>query len=613
MPEIDYDHPNFDNNSRWPRRLLHVPSMTSCKWTPGNIYYGQENPSYVAISYTWGKYELDEQEMQDVRALPVRGVPWKVPRINPSTHFRVDEFQHICWETMKTPDKYYEFDREQDFRPGNGLSGLVRWVLRYLERHRMVYEFLWLDVACIEQRDSEIKWAEIGRQAQIFQGANAAYVWLSHTPYEVLVSSFEAFDNAVNKLQKEPFHSSASSFDASEGLEEAFLSLTTLTADPWFKSLWTLQEGYLRNHAIILSREGRVHCDRSKIVKTCLSLDYLYQRSSDVISWSERTQTQKSHPRLRDLLDLVRRTGLGALWLNNPVGLLGVSHNRDPQRPLDRVYGVMQIFGPDFRVGKAAHPDSTHEYSLDELENEFGKAILENYPILSQMHIYLEPPPPGKGWRVQADSVIPWMVERGDMFGWDGGNRLEINIEITPQALCELSTTTMGGTTWGHFSGLACPYRVLQQAWRDADESKDAVKLRQSQWRMHGMTTQSIHMMALDRGTHLRPVPIHLDTVNVKNLHENNKQHELASWVAARAEDPLLWVSLLGKCTFGDEIFNSGLIMFETVQGGMRYWRRVGICVWLYSHITGDSGSNCLGQVLSAQSDHWQQVQRTFG
>lgn len=610
MQEIDNDHPDFDDDSRWPRRLLHVPSMTSCRWSPANIYHGRENPSYVAISYTWGKYELGEQQMQEVQGLPIRGIPWKVPRIDPSKHFRVNEFQHICWETMKSPDKYYEFEGERRSRQGREL-GLVRWVLRYLERHRTTYEFLWLDVACIEQRDSEIKWAEIGRQARIFQGASVAYVWLSHTPHETLVSSFEVFDNAVCKLEREPFRSSDSSFDAEEGLEEAFQSLSTLTADPWFKSLWTLQEGYLRNHAIILSREGRVSCDTSKIVMRSLSLDYLYKRCNDILFWSERTQIPKSHSKLASLRDLVLSTGLGALWLNNPIGLLGVAHNRKPKYPLDRVYGVMQIFGPDFRVGQAANPESTHEYTLEELENEFGKEILKKYPVLSQMHVYLESPPPGKGWRVQANSVIPWMVERGDMFGWGGSNRLDINIETTPQTLCTMSTKMIRGGTWGHFSGLACPYRILQQAWRDADESAEAVKLRQSQWRMHGMSTQSIHMMALDRGTHLSPVPAHLDTVNV--IQDAHSQHELASWVAARAEDPLLWVSLLGKCKFGDEEFSTGLIMSEVIQGEMRYWRRVGICVWLHSHITDDSGTNPLGQVLSAKCDQWQQVQQTFG
>lgn len=610
MQEIDNDHPDFDDDSRWPRRLLHVPSMTSCKWSPGNIYHGRENPLYAAMSYTWGRYELREQQMQEVQGLPVRGIPWKVPRINPSTHFRVDEFQHICYETMKTPDKHYEFDGERRLRQGKGL-GLVRWVLRYLERHRLIYEFLWLDVACIEQGDSEIKWAEIGRQARIFQRASVAYIWLTNTPHETLVSVFEAFDNAVCKLEHEPLHSSGSSFDAEKGLEEAFKSLITLTADPWFRSLWTLQEGYLRKHAIILSREGRVCFDTSKVVMRSLSLHDLYQRCSDVIIWSERRQALSSHSMLTSLLDLVHRTGLRGLWLNNPIGLLGAACNRYSRSPVDHVYAVMQIFGPDFRVGKAANPESTHEYTQDELENEFGMAILQKYPVLSQMHVHLDSQPPGRGWRVQYNSAIPWMVERGDMFGWDGSNRMDINMEITPQTLCTLSTKTIRGMTWGHFSGLACPYRVLQQAWRDADESEEAVKLPQSRWRMHRMSTQSIHMMALDRGTHLSPIPAHLDAVNVTP--DANSQHELASWVAERAEDPFLCVSLLGKCEFGDEVFSTGLIMSEVIHGEMQFWRRVGICVWLHSHITDASVANRLGQILSAECDQWQQVQQAFG
>ena len=54
----DLDHKESDVNSLWPRRLLHVPSMTSHKWRPGNTYNGIVNPKYSVISYSRGRWRI---------------------------------------------------------------------------------------------------------------------------------------------------------------------------------------------------------------------------------------------------------------------------------------------------------------------------------------------------------------------------------------------------------------------------------------------------------------------------------------------------------------------------------------------------------------------------
>ncbi|RDW66847.1 hypothetical protein BP5796_09596 [Coleophoma crateriformis] len=43
----------------WPQRLLRVDNMKSYEWQPGNIYGGEVAPKYNAISYTWGRYDID--------------------------------------------------------------------------------------------------------------------------------------------------------------------------------------------------------------------------------------------------------------------------------------------------------------------------------------------------------------------------------------------------------------------------------------------------------------------------------------------------------------------------------------------------------------------------
>jgi hypothetical protein len=170
----DIDHPEFDNDGIWPRRLLHVPTMTSHKWQPGNRYNGQCEPRYNAISYTWGRWRLNDDllEKPNVDALPIKGVPWKVPRIDPA-HFTVEQFDAAIRRAMEQiPTELLSAD-----------TGRSRRLLKIFPEPP---EFLWLDVACIDQRETAEGKAEVGRQARIFRIAHQVYMWLSHTSYSDL-------------------------------------------------------------------------------------------------------------------------------------------------------------------------------------------------------------------------------------------------------------------------------------------------------------------------------------------------------------------------------------------------------------------------------------------
>src|SRR4051812_12260855 len=97
----DDDHPEFNNGGVWPRHLLHVPTMTSHKWQPGNTYGGQREPKYAAISYTWGRWRLKTTtELPGVVPLNISDVKWPIPRIHPD-HFTVDDFQNAVNSAVK--------------------------------------------------------------------------------------------------------------------------------------------------------------------------------------------------------------------------------------------------------------------------------------------------------------------------------------------------------------------------------------------------------------------------------------------------------------------------------------------------------------------------------
>lgn len=152
-----------DDIGPWPRRLLHVPSMTSLEWQPGNRYGDHIGPKYSAVSYTWGRYDLDipgakrQKKFRHVRGINVDGIDWPVPRINPNEQFSVDQFYNLIKQACEPVDG-------TDIRT----------------------EFLWLDVACIDQNNGPQKMAEIGRQAVIFQGAYRVFIWLTKLRMDTL-------------------------------------------------------------------------------------------------------------------------------------------------------------------------------------------------------------------------------------------------------------------------------------------------------------------------------------------------------------------------------------------------------------------------------------------
>ena len=96
------------------------------------------------LSYTWGRWELQCEHEPACAALGVRGVDWGVPAVCPRL-FTVDMFAQVLASVAA----------------GARL------------------DFVWLDVACIDQRPGSAEMArEIGRQARIFGRAEQAFIWL---------------------------------------------------------------------------------------------------------------------------------------------------------------------------------------------------------------------------------------------------------------------------------------------------------------------------------------------------------------------------------------------------------------------------------------------------
>lgn len=206
-----------------PRRLLHVPSMTSLERTSEGFYGNLHEPTYNAISYTWGRFATTHGS-----AVEVNGITWSVPRIKPN-HFSAESFHQIL-------------------RRAAGTNGLV-----------------WVDIACIDQENIDVKMEEIGKQADIFSQASQVYIWLSSQDATEASASLQALSDLAKKVEQIEIGECSFEFKDVNFLQQIIPAclkllghLASLFSDPWFSSLWTLQEACLCDEAHFLSKYAQV-------------------------------------------------------------------------------------------------------------------------------------------------------------------------------------------------------------------------------------------------------------------------------------------------------------------------------------------------------------------
>lgn len=573
------DH--FEGIGSWPRRLLHVPSMTSLEWRPGNKYGGHVEPRYNAVSYTWGRYDLDIpglrkiKEYRAVKAIEINGVDWLVPRINPK-HFCVDHFQRLIFRTCEPVD-----DTEEKT------------------------DFLWLDVACIDQNNGPQKLAEIGRQAVIFHGAQRVFVWLtkvrgdllSHIVANLMQSAHAAVVYAEEKTKYSPCAMAPMSW-----LTSARASLDGIFMDPWFTSLWTLQEAFLCQHAYILPLEADLtpigfdsdfkvgsHATLEALCIVSTILNQVIESERPIIQ--AQWQADKANPDickrlkyLEDVYGMLNQRGLLALATRNPIALYNIAQYRRTMSDQDRVYGIQQIFG--FRLGNSAPGVSnarSKPFNRFVLEDELGAAILVKYPVASQLHIFTEPVEEGRGWRVSGSSTVPNLEIQSSIWG------------IKLEHRCQLSTSKIKGQKWGFFSGQTCDFAELSRAWKSFHETSKLPGTESPQQIMLDTFLHTIH----DESLMDHPEePIWTAVWSKRReILRDEQQHRLA-WglnelIPTEFEGEHPFVLLLGSFVDGSQSeqavekparYHVGLILVLKTAGTSRYWKRLGFCIWQYGY-----------------------------
>jgi Heterokaryon incompatibility protein (HET) len=542
----------------WPRRLLYIPTLTSYEWEDGNVYGGHRCPKYAAITYTWGRWRIEDPiAARSAKALPIKfeskASSWEIPAIEPS-HFDVDEFRNILEVARTRIPKELQRDKWKWKPP----------------------QFAWLDVACIDQTSHNPRSdAEIGRQAMIFKGAQIVYAWLAKTDHESLENGLKTLFEFGEITYDEARGSwgDAAVMTETEHLQrtrEALSALENILKDKWFSSLWTLQEAHLRSDAVILSRKGETYIKDWADA----SLRDLFDCGRDIDLYLRRklvtnsSLTKADAKRFNDSLSLIQRCGISALALmgKNDMAAYRSTVNREMTHEVDQFYAIQQIFG--LRLGKTsldAHFKTAT--SLSELQEQFSKEMLRCQPFCSALFVHSTEAEEGKGWMIGRDIVIP-EVHMFDNIVPDWLDGIQV------KAAASFTSECVHGVSIARFSGLTCSFSELEAACTRVYELKQVAKPKPVSVRrpvLHVCPDNCLEMRKInvrwkDFIPALTEVPI-------------AAQQELQQKLRNAFSSEGLQVLCMGYRSASK--YQVGLLMVHrTHTKGFKYWRRIALLSW---------------------------------
>lgn len=548
----------------WPRRLLHVPTLTSYAWQPGNIYGGTVNPVYNAITYTWGRWRLRDEPLEspEVTALPIRGVDWALPRIDPQ-HFSLEQFEHVVRSTVI-------------IQP----SSLV---LRLKLEAPSQIEFLWLDIACIDQRPGEPRAAaEIGRQAAIFKGANTVFSWLTTHSRDRLQRYLDSIDLFT-----------VLSVESTSNQAGMISDMASFLSDPWFSSLWTLQEAFLRPDAFLLSKDGEL-LSYPKSMKSIDNPDL-----QEVIGWSESwynmcrdKQKGLKEPNIyASIVKTIEDCGLNALASFNAIGTYEAAMKRTTLLSEDRIYGIQQIFG--FRLGKSAVNENLgRHFTFNELEDQLGEAMMKHYPVVSQWHTFTKPVPKHKRWRINECSVVPLVSDHGHTV-WESSQ------DDIPYCRFWVDRSSKSESRV-YFEGRLTAFESLVEACR---------KVPQEELFSNFGRLKNMLRVVPDMAEELEDVPIRYGKRDA-NIFVQEQQRHIIDWLTTKFTHQTLQVLLLGPSSGERYSYMLGLMLLNDDDGS---WKRLGVCQWETSDLQVSDVVSSQMEYLSGDGSEWESCEGLFG
>ncbi len=414
-------------------------------------------------------------------------------------------------------------------------------------------EYSWLDVACIDQDDRGAKMAEIGKQAGIFEKAEDSYVWLHAMSKSVVEEVTSTLMRCAARLGGEQTKSHPLLLDilinwddrsVSDYMEPPLplclsdeswaapvrTSIQCILDDPWFTSLWTLQESTIAAHSWLLCREGQ-KLEREGGIDC--SLPMLNNDLGDILHHIEMAfkdsefidcASTRLLDDLRYVCNMVERFGLSAY--EYAILLYNSTSYRVCRESLDRIYGIIQVF--NLKLCEPRDPSGT--YTLPDLELEFASELNKKSPIWAQLFRHTKRSNPAQTWMITQFCELPPAL------------RFDVTF---PRSECTYVFNAHGQV---HFCGRACSLYAINQQWMTAASSPPP---RSDSWGWG-----SVHMIVLDESEYSS---VHVAEQLQEPAHIDSPNHTAIVKILLDLEHENIGVFVLGKLLQPDSDSNQGV------------------------------------------------------
>ena len=154
------------------------------------------------------------------------------------------------------------------------------------------------------------------------------------------------------------------------------------------------------------------------------------------------------------ILTVIERAGYhNTYFCTNPNVQYSIAQFRQTFSPLDRIYGIMQLYG--FRLGASNLDADDQPYSLEDKENEFARTLVKQFLLLSQRFIHSGNTTPEKSWRITQFSKVPQVLMELEM----------------PQICCDEFSITDSNNAF--IRGTACELEQLIDSWSRCAKNLD--------------------------------------------------------------------------------------------------------------------------------------------
>lgn len=347
-------------------------------------------------------------------------------------------------------------------------------------------------------------------------------------------------------------------------------AVDAICKDPWFSSLWTLQEAFLCPNACFISRDG--HLCQGLVddtgPATLKQLSTTGQRLRTIVrgflqKFGDRFEVKWAKMCL-EIEELISNKGFPALNSQNPMILYAAAGKRTAKYDFDYVYGIQQVFG--FRLGNSRPGSPRRNYSRFELQARMGAALIDKCPVQSQMHVFSMPVEDGQGWSISLSSRLP------ESPGWEDLRDL-ISQNISPSSTIRAEAHPGGGAV-GFFQGKTCSFADFHAATPFDDHSTE-----------FGGQSDSSFMVGLDtiRETKQEP-PQYRAWGKARDISRGKEQVELSTWLVATYSEQEFIVLRLGEAAHDSLISKRhiGLLLLSTKRqiNSLKYWKRIGFVIW---------------------------------